>query len=237
MRKSLGTALRRAFGQDELFKNARRRPGGDSSVLMSPRRMGTFSLLTFRPCSTQRAVGVAMGVAAPSAAHHLKILCKAGFITSRQSGKALAYFPLDMVESEDVPMFALLAEDKARLALGHVFEHPGARQGDVRRALGTSQQECALTMRRLESAGFVCSERGNLKTTYRPSPSLASKSSYYAGRARALGERMVAILENDGVMPAVKSRKGSVLIIEVDQGSERVRARLNTDPLSFLPIK
>jgi hypothetical protein len=234
MKKSLGTALRRAFGQDDLFRGARRAPSSGSSLLMSPRRMGLFSHLSFRPCSAQRAAALAIGVAAPSAAHHLRVLCNAGYLSSHESGRALAYYPLDMVEPGDVPVFSLLAEDKARLALAYVFNHPGARQGDVRKSMGTSQQECALTMRRLGRNGLITTEREVKKTTYHRSRLLDSKVHFYAGRARALGGRMAALLERDGVMPAVKSRKGSVLIIEVDQGSERARVRLNTDPLSFL---
>ncbi|MBI4999943.1 MAG: hypothetical protein HZB92_00225 [Euryarchaeota archaeon] len=234
MRKSLGTALRRAFGQDDLFKGARRRPGGDSSLLMSPRRMGIFSHLTFRPCSTQRAVAIAIGVGAPSAAHHLRLLEGANYLSSHRGGKALVYFPLDMILAEDVAVFSLLAEDKARAALSFVFNRPGARQGAVRGALGTSQQECALTMHRLENAGLVTVERGPRITSYGPTELLQAKARAYAGRAQELGERMMALLERDGVMPALKSRKGSILIVEVDQGSERARARLNTDPLSSL---
>lgn len=236
-KKTLGAALRTVFGQDELFRKVVQREGGERSLLMSGHRMAILSFLTVRPCSSQRMTARAVGLSAPPARWHMGVLEHSGYLTSFAYGCSRRYFVNDMIRSSDCERFALLAEERAGNALRLLFGREWMRQGALRRVLGISQQAAALTMRRLEHYGLVEVRRDCKKTSYRASGELTAMMSIYAERARGFEERLLSLLRNDGVAPVLRRREGSLLVLEVDQGIERVEVRLGTDPLAFLDAR
>ncbi|MEW5936282.1 MAG: hypothetical protein AB1665_00485 [Candidatus Thermoplasmatota archaeon] len=233
-KRTLGTALRTAFGHDHLFKRAVTRGEGKRSLLMSRDRMEIFSHLTMRPCSSQRVTGRAVGLSAPSAARHLRLLGEMEYLNSFAYGRSQRYFVLEMIAPSDRERFALLAEEKARQALLMVVRVGKVRQSAAIQEMKISQQAAALVMRRLEAHGFVEAQRARGETYYTQSMELEAMIRFYAERADGFKQSMLSLLRRDGVMPVMRRRKKGLLFVEVDQGAERAVVRLDTNPLSFL---
>jgi DNA-binding MarR family transcriptional regulator len=227
----MGSALKRAFRQDDILSKVEPRTASVSSQLMHPGRMALFSRSTFRPCSGLRQLASGAGMSAPVAARHLLRMAGAGLVTKVAAGNKAAFVPLGLVEDADVGIFALLSGEKPRRAMRLVVRGASPNQRDLAAKLRTYQQEAEAVLSRLESAGLLERTKRGREVRYAPSARFVAMADAYERRAPAFEARLLVALERDGVAPRRKGRRGCSLKVEVDRGEGRAMVEFQTHPL------
>jgi predicted transcriptional regulator len=95
--------------------------------------------------------------------HHLKVLEAGGFVVRQRDGRKVRYYLPDEVPLQDRELFAALYQEVPRRMLALLVARPGARHGDLARALERPAATISYHLARLQEAGLVRSmKRGSL---------------------------------------------------------------------------
>ena len=231
-RTSLGTALRRAVGYEELTDDEKRRERGRTSILMNGSRQNIFQLLCDRPCAHLRLIARTLKISAPTAEWHLRKLVKAGLVGRQMVGKKKVYYPTDFVAQDDIKAFSMFNEELPRKVLQELTSTPGLSQKDLREKLGKGAlSRCLCDMR---ACGILDTITSGRFVHYYIDKGLIARDRDYAGRMRQFRKETLKRFAKDGLSPKIIRARENRIEIEVMSGPKKNLIIVHTRPFSFL---
>jgi len=231
-RGSLGKALRRAVGYEELSEEEKRRERGRESILMNEARQEIFQLLCDRPCAHLRLVARALKISAPTADWHLRKLVLGGIVSRHVVGKKKVYFPKDLVAPDDVKAMAMLNKELPRKILQELTVQPGLSQTDLRKKLTKGAlSRCLSDMR---DCGLLDTITSGRFVYYFVDKGLLARDREYAGRMRQFRRETLKRFARDGLSPRIVQARENRIEIEVMSGPRKRQLVIHTRPFAFL---
>ncbi len=228
-REGVGRALRRALGTEFVLPQVEPREGG-RSLLMNARRQRVFEYVWNHPCSHLRRISRELKIPPQSLRWHLLRLRQGGILASRTMKGRTAYYAPWAVRDEDVPLFASLSNGMRGRIVRFVADQKQTTQADIFRALKTYQQAVLPPLGELTGLGLLRTWKENGKRFYVLGDSYARLHGNYAAAASDRLDRLLAVLQRDGVSPKVQSRGDHEVHVQVSNGVQKSVLRLRLTP-------
>lgn len=228
--RRLGKELQLLLGRPTADQPQRRR--GGRSLLMNEARRRIFTLLWNRPMIHLRAVAAETSMAPPTAQWHLQRLLEAG-LTQRHRSTGKSHFLVPAaVFMEDLELLRTCSDPAAYTLLRTVAANPGTHQAAlVQRLAGTS---VPYHLRRLTAIGLVDQViDGRLRRAYLGALVQERHAAYVATRSQTR-QRLLALLEADGVQPRVVRNSRTTLEVRLVVGGTRPLLAVNLSPFQGL---
>lgn len=228
-REGVGRALRRALGSGFVLPEVEPREGG-RSLLMNPRRQRVFEYVWNHPCSHLRRISRELRIPAQSLRWHLLRLEDGGILASHAVKGKTVYFAPWAVRDEDVPLFASLSNGMRGRIVRFVAEQKQTTQSQIFRGLKTYQQAVLPPLGELTGLGLLKTWKENGKRFYVVGEAYDRLRVNYASASSERLDRLVAVLQRDGVSPKVQSRADHEVHIQVSNGVQKSVLRLRLTP-------
>lgn len=228
-REGVGRALRRALGAEFALPEVEPRDSG-RSLLMNPRRQRVFEYVWNHPCTHLRRISRELRIPAQSLRWHLLRLREGGVLASRRVKGKTVYFAPWAVRDEDVPLFASLANGVRGRIVRYVAEQKQTTQSEIFRGLNTYQQAVLPPLGELTDLGLLRTWKENGKRFYVLGDAYARLHGNYTAAASDRLDRLLAVLQHDGVSPKVQSRADHEVQIQVSNGVQKSVLRLRLTP-------
>lgn len=211
---SLADALRRELSPAPTTPEGRR-PRQAAALLMNPTRQKLLEHLCSFPSSFLRDLARNLDVAVPTMDWHLTKMVKADLLGKRQLGKKLVFYPLGLIESQHVEVFALLNTPQSREIYLAIEADPGLTQKALCKAVNLYHQAVRWHTNKLEEVELVsCTQDGNYKL-YRPTDLVEQIRSVGRKRRRLFKDRLLKALKADGVEPELLRSTDKDLTIQI----------------------
>jgi predicted transcriptional regulator len=197
---------------------------------MNGRRQRVFEYVWNHPCAHLRRISRELRIPPQSLRWHLGRLVDGRILATRTvKGKTVYYAPW-AVRDADVPAFAALSNGMRGRIVRLVVEKRKITQSDIFRGLRTYQQAVLPPLGELIGLGLLTSSKANGKRFYEVGEAYGRLRSEYAGAAPERFERLLAVLQRDGVAPKVQSRTGEEAQVQVSNGLQKSVLRLRLAP-------
>lgn len=196
----LADALRRELSSKPSVPEGRK-PRQSQALMMNPTRQKLFEHLCLYPGSYLRDLARHLDVAVPTMDWHLNKMVKAELLGKRQLGKKLVFYPIGLIESDHVEVFALLNNKQTREVYLAIQADPGLTQKELCKAVHLYHQAVRWHTTKLEDVGLIsCTQDGNYKL-YRPTELVEQIKSVGRKRRRLFKDRLLKAFKSDGVEP------------------------------------
>lgn len=197
-----------------------------SSVLMNRRRLDVFWEVARRPGIHARELGRATSVPLQSLLWHLRTLQEAGFVRSRRIGKfAILSVPGTVADSQ-LPALASLDIVRHAAIARTVLQAPCSRR-ELARILKTYPQALDGALRSMRGLGLL--ER-DARGLWFPGPKLFEVLDAASSRKQERIDRLLGILREDGLQPALVKEEDPWRLIEVNGPRRRIELRIGVHP-------
>ena len=220
----VGTALRRALGEPPSL-DIRPRASG-RSLLLNRRRLDVFWEVARRPGIHARELARATNVPLQSLLWHLGALREGGLVDSRRLGKFTALSIAGTVAESQVRAFASLDIVRHAAIARIVLQTPRSRR-ELSRLLKTYPQALDGALRTMRSQGLL--ERDSQGLWF-PGPKLFEVLDAAASGRQARIERILLLLEQDGLDPVVVRKEDPWWFIEVNGLRRRLELKIGVLP-------
>ncbi len=234
MDKRLGRAFKRIVENEEEVIAQTRKVKTKRSLFMNDTRRGIFAYLCRFPCSHLRKIGREVGRSPPTIKWHLTKLKKAQIIDSERIGKTLVFYPIGMLEPEDVSVAALLNRQKARRIVHAISDEPGTTQQELCEALGIGSQAVRWFATQLEDEGVIESVVDGRYRRYYLTELIATKIEESRKRRKFFRESVLRALTADGVDPELVHTSPTSMTVRVRTGEGKHSLKIVTEPFSQL---
>jgi len=229
--KNFGRALKRVFGQQDILKGIEEQKAV-ISFLMNEKRRALFSHLCQHPCDHLRGIARALDISATGASWHLRTLVDAGYVEHAEIKARKVFWPKGMVLKRDIGLVACLRRPYPLKMLVIISKRGPARENLLVSELGESQQRVNHWLDWLVGVGLLARKGKARQTRYVISDKLLKKVGGYETRAIPQSERLLSLLEKDGLMPRKPFFRGTKLSVEIKLPAGKQRIRLECDPFA-----
>lgn len=230
---SMGRALKRVFRQEDLLKKIEPQPA-TISFLMSDSRRKVFQHLCQHPCDHVRGVAKAVGNSAPASGWQLNALKKAYFLEFITLRRKKVYWPMDMLDYQDIPVVEIFRRAWAGrlLALALGARKNGITESEAVGELHESQQKVNNWLGLMTMVGILAKSGKGRGARYNISSDFIKKVRYYEARAEGYSVFLLSMVETDGLIPKAPRLTGTTLSMSIKLPSGRTRLRLQCNPLA-----
>jgi len=230
---SMGKALKRVFRQEDLLKKIEPQPATES-FLMSEARRKIFQHLCQNPCDHVRGVAKAVGTSAPASGWQLNALKKAYLLESITLRRKKVYWPMDMLDYQDIPVAEIFRREWAGqlLALTLGAQKGGITESEAVEELRESQQKVNNWLGLMTMVGILAKSGAGRGARYKISSDFIKKVKYYEARAEGYSVFLLVLVETDGLIPKSPRLTGTTLSVSIKLPSGRQRLRLECNPLA-----
>jgi len=134
-------------------------------VLDHAARDRALALVRASPGANVRDVATGLGISWSTAAYHLEVLSREGFLVRHQTGRHRRYFVVD--DQADRDAASLLHDPTAHRLHDLVRDGPGRTQKELAALAGISASTASWQLRRLVAAGVLAEQRSWRRVAYR----------------------------------------------------------------------
>lgn len=150
-----------------------------SDVMDHAARDRAFAFVREHPGASVHDVASGLDVAWSTAAYHLRVLEREGFVAGERRGRHRRFFAVGAGPARDA-VFAT-EHPTARRLLAAILAAPRSTQKDLAAAVGVTPSTASWHLERLEAAGFVASEREWRALRYAPGPRFGEVAGWLSG--------------------------------------------------------
>ncbi len=236
-RASIGKALKRTITREDELDAVVDKRLASSSVLMNVTRQKIFEELFLCPCIYLAALCADLSLKQPSAVWHLNKLASRGFIEESVQGDRHVFYPVGMVEKDDIAVLAILNVADARALYRAVAESPGMSRKELASSLGMGYNTATLYLAKLADLGMIDIVRDGKHARYFPTVLVSTREGALRNRMKGCRERIMKLLTSDGVQPRIVRRTEGELVLRIVSGSEEGFLHLHTKPFATLIAK
>jgi predicted transcriptional regulator len=197
-------------------------------------RRDIFSHLCFHPCSHTSLVAGALSLSIHTTSWHLRRLEEEGYVTKAKMGKKTVYYPSNMIDAEDIGIFVILNNEKARAIYLSILDHRGINQNDICNRLGVKHQAVIWYTRKFESLGLIHSMEDGRFRRYYSTELLKQKMDGNISRLKIFRRDLLNRFEKGMMSPEVLRTTADKIVIRVAHGKKKAVVTIHTNP--FLTV-
>jgi predicted transcriptional regulator len=229
MPKGVGKALERAITTKEK-KPPKTREGEVKFEFMNANRRTIFEYLCRNPASSVSAISKVIGLSIHSVNWHLRRLIESDYVHKISSGKITVYFPVNLINIDDIPIFEILNTKKAKDILLIITDKIGISQSEICKALGLKHQAVIWYTKKLKKLGLITSLEDGKFRRYYPTELLHEKRDENSKRVKLFKNQIINRLQGEKLKPTIIRSTDDKLVIRISQGKSRVVLTLHTNP-------
>jgi DNA-binding transcriptional ArsR family regulator len=184
------------------------------------------------PCSKLKSMASFLELADTTVDYHLRKLTQGGLVTVKKVSKNKVYYPSDMIDSADIEVLALLAQDKVRLICSVISQNPGISQSELGKKLGMYQQEIGWYTSKLTEKGILKRVIDGKFRRYYLSTELGEVLRSNRKRMNLFKKNLIKSLKRDGMSPEIIRSRGNTLVIQIGVGKDKTLLKVN---LNIIP--
>jgi DNA-binding MarR family transcriptional regulator len=226
MVRKLGKAMAEAIGQGEKEITA----VSGKSLLMNPLRSSIFQFITRNPCSNLTNIVRSLGINASTGKWHVRILINEGYITSTDIGSSTIYYPMNMLEQEDIALLHSLNRPHVKALFEFVVGHPGLNQGELAKEIAMSKNSVHGNLQRLLDLCLISEIRDGRYKRYFPTSLVKEKQDLYYERAKFYTDELLIKLKRDRLSPKLDVSSGGEIRLHIKSGSDSQTLNIAVNP-------
>ena len=215
----VGSAFRRAVGEEPTLPKVEPRPAG-MSVLLNERRRRVFLTVLDRPGIHLRELGRSLDVPLQSLSWHVEILKKVGLVQGFRIGKFTALAVPGQADPESLRDLALLDVVK-NAAIIQVLRRRSRTRSQVSGDLQVYPQALDPSLRSLLLRGLVA--RDPARVEFEIGPRFREIVETFQETAPQREKKLFELLSRDGLQPVVTGREDTKVEIEVNGTRKRLK--------------
>jgi len=213
-KRGLGRAL-----EDALQGKEERRPRkGVKSVLSNPVRQQIYQYLTLHPCAYLSIISKDMLISIHTLEWHLKKLSESGYITEQRIGGYRIYFPIHLVEKDDVRPLHLLNRENHRLIFSCVMHHPGMSMKECAKNCDLSISSTVTAIGDLKSENLITSVEDGRFRRFFPSDRLQQLLDRGDERQEFFLKWLLDRLYEEGLQPEIAKKEDGFVHLSLRSG-------------------
>lgn len=223
----VGKAFERAIGAGEQPSSAEPR---SKAHMMNPVRREVFEYICRFPCTTISRISKGIGRSIHTVQWHVRKLMEAGLVSESRTSGLNVFYPLSLVDPQDIPLLILLNDPKAKEMFLYIVENPGCSQSDLIEGLGISHQSAGRVAQKLLKRNLITRvDDGKYKRHY-PTDILVKKREGSVTNAKRFKTFVIEKLSSEGMKPEIMRSGASEVMLRIAQGREKSVLRLSCDP-------
>jgi predicted transcriptional regulator len=229
MPKGVGKALKTALTVKEK-KPPEKRKGETKFEFMNTNRRRIFEYLCSNPASSTSAISKNTGLSIHSVKWHLRRLIESDYVHKHTHGKKAVYFPVNLIDIHDIPIFELLNTKKAKDILLLITDKNGISQSEICDVLGMNHQAVIWYTKKLEKLELIRSLEDGKFRRYYSTELLNRKREKNAKRMKLFKSQIIKKIQEDMVKPTILRSTDDKILIRLIWGRNKVVLTIHTDP-------
>lgn len=230
MSKGVGKAFEEAINTKK-ERRADEKPQKEARFeFMNKNRREIFQYLCLHPCSNISMISKAMNLSLHATNWHLRRLLAGGYISKMARGKKTAYYPINMIHSEDIPIMEILNTEKAKSIYNVILEKNGVFQGEICEILGLRHQAVIWYTRKLESLGLIKSLEDGKYRRYYPTDLLHRKREDNSMRLKVFKDEILKKLQKEMISPTILRSTEDKVVLRIISGRNKAVLTLHINP-------
>jgi predicted transcriptional regulator len=205
-----------------------------TTLTMNPRRQEILQYLCRYPCSRLSKIAKELELSTAATKWHLERLVEKDFVTEEDINGNIVFYPTDMIDGNDVLIFAALNHERATPILRSIISKSGIKQKDLYEKVQLNQRTVVRHASELERAGLIESIQDGKFKRYYPTELIKRKEGDYKKRAAKFRRHLLKILKKDGVSPKVVRSTDRALHVKITAGEKKSVLELNTRPFASI---
>ncbi len=234
MAKGVGKALEKALTKKEPTSSEEQEGYKGRLEFGNRNRRDIFSYLCFHPCSHISLIAAALKLSIHTTSWHLRRLEDEGYVSRAKVGKKSVFYPTNMIDTQDINIFEILNNHKARAIYMAVLDRSGINQHEICNKLNLKHQAVIWYTRKLESLGLMRSVEDGKFRRYYPSDLLKKKMDKNASRIKIFRKDLLKRFGKEMMAPEVIRATSEKLVVKISGGKGRAVLTLHTNP--FLTV-
>jgi predicted transcriptional regulator len=229
MPKGVGKALEKAITAKEK-KPPEKREGETKFEFMNNNRRTIFEYLCHKPASSVSAISKVTGLSIHSVNWHLRRLIQSDYIHKISSGKKTVYFPVNLIQIDDISIFEILNNKKAKDILLIITDKNGISQSEICKVLGLKHQAVIWYTKKLKKLGLITSLEDGKFRRYYPTELLHKKKDENTKRVKLFKNQIINRLQGEMLTPTILRSTDDKLVIRISKGKNKVLLTIHTNP-------
>jgi predicted transcriptional regulator len=131
-----------------------------------PARLEIYGFIKSNPGLHFRGVCEGLGLSVGVVQYHLRVLGRAGFITSYADGQYKRYFEHSAFTQTGIELISLLRHETTAKILTILSQNSSALHKDIADSLGVSSQDLTWQMNQLKKTGLINAEKTGINVKY-----------------------------------------------------------------------
>ena len=230
MAKGVGKALEKALTRKETNSSEEEKGYKGRFEFGNANRRDIFSYLCFHPCSHTSLISAALKLSIHTTSWHLRRLENEGYISRARVGKKTVFYPSNMIDSEDINIFEILNNDKAKAIYIAVLDRNGIYQHEICKRIGLKHQAVIWYTRKFESLGLIRSVEDGKFRRYYPTDLLKQKMDKNAVRIKIFRKNLLERFGKEMMSTEVLRATNDKLVVKIAGGKDRAVLTLHTNP-------
>jgi len=202
-----------------------------TSVLLNPRRLEVLLAAASYPGIHLRSLSRLLLSSLPALRHHVGVLEAEGLVRTVRRGRRAHVFVTSLVPPREEAFLLILGDPVDRRVIVRVGAGPGAGRRELAAGLRMSRSTLDRSLRRLETAATLRVTRRSGRARVWPSAAWRRFEASCAEAAEGRIARFAAVLEKQGLHPAVEPSEPGRARILVDGPRGRLRFVYVANPL------
>lgn len=225
-KKGLGKAL-----EDALQGKEERRPRkGVKSALSNPVRQQIYQYLTLHPCAYLSIISKDMLISIHTLEWHLKKLSDSGYVEERRIGGYRIYFPVRLVDKEDVRPLHLLNRENHRLIFSCIMHHPGMSMKECAENCDLSVSSAVTAIGDLKAENLITSVEDGRFRRFFPSDRLQQVMDRGDERQEAFLKWLLECLYEEGLQPEIAKKEDGFVRLSLKSGGSASMMTIGLNP-------
>jgi predicted transcriptional regulator len=223
----VGKALERAIGTGEQPSSAEPR---SKAHMMNPVRRQVFEYICRFPCTTISRISKGIKRSIHTVQWHVRKLTEAGLVSESRISGLNIFYPLTLLDQQDIPLLILLNDPNAKEAFLYIVENPGCSQSDLIKGLGISHQSAGRVAQKLLKRNLITRVDDGKYRRHYPTDLLVKKREESIGNAKRFKTFVMEKLSSEGLKPEIMRSGISEMLVRIAQGREKAVLKLSCDP-------
>jgi DNA-binding transcriptional ArsR family regulator len=228
MPRKVGKALEEAVHGPRGDERAQR---AEAVILSKPRRR-ILEVLCARPVLSLSQIARRTGMGSTTCRWHLGKMAEAGYVASVKRGRTLLFYPVGLVERDDVPLLEALGRGTTREVYLHLTRHPGLSQRELTEALGVTQQAVHRAASKLLALRLLTTVENGRFVRYYPTSLLAERRESMHPRGEAYLSHILKRVEREVSEARVHRMTDTQLVVDFRGPSGTGALRILADPFA-----
>ena len=225
-KRGLGKAL-----EDALQGKEERQPRkGMKSVLSNPVRQQIYQYLTLHPCAYLSLMSKDLLISIHTLEWHLKKLSDSGYVAEQRIGGYRIYFPVRLVDKEDVRALHLLNRENHRLVFSCIMHHPGMSMKECAENCDLSVSSAVSAIADLKAENLITSVEDGRFRRFFPSDRLQELLDRGEEGQEAFLKWLIDCLYEDGLQPEIAKKEGGFVQLSLKSGGSTSGMTVGLNP-------